>query len=216
MNSDKAINLLALSLSIFCLCLPPKKVNSQLLYNTEQDDRCRYLDEQDINRLLSFVKSFETSKIPLNSFAVDIVKRLEILESKVCGKNMTYFQQSCYFLSLEKQTWTQSQKSCTLYGGMLAEIETSEENDFIVQTIFKPYVGDGPYVWIGASDIKEEGTFVWNSIGLPLKFSYWKSGEPNDLTGNEDCVHAYVGEGGRWNDRACTDVYRFLCEIKIT
>ncbi|XP_062612348.1 C-type lectin domain family 4 member C-like [Saccostrea cucullata] len=114
------------------------KAVSQLLYITDQYDRCRYLDEQDINKLLSFVKSIEKPKTPLNNFAVDIVKRLEILESKACGKNMTYFQQSCYFLSPEKQTWTQSQKSCALYGGVLAEIETPEENDFIVQTIFKP------------------------------------------------------------------------------
>ena len=58
--------------------------------------------------------------------------------------------------------------------------------------------------WIGLSDIRREGKFVWQQSQRPLGpwGGKWHGGEPSGL--REDCVqmHVQFGEWG-WNDSKC-------------
>lgn len=66
--------------------------------------------------------------------------------------------------------------------------------------------------WIGLSDEKVEGTFVWND-GTVLEdssFSEWRPGEPNDYAAREDCVQIFKNMG--WNDMPCNWVLSYICE----
>ncbi|KAJ7369282.1 hypothetical protein OS493_040065, partial [Desmophyllum pertusum] len=42
--------------------------------------------------------------------------------------------------------------------------------------------------WLGLSDIKTEGTFLW-SDGTPFDFHYWAKKNNQTTFKNEDCVH---------------------------
>jgi hypothetical protein len=63
--------------------------------------------------------------------------------------------------------------------------------------------------WIGLTDVAQENIFVWVDGSL-LSYNYWQSGEPNN-SGNEDCV--LLRDVG-WNDQACGDGRRWICEAQ--
>lgn len=72
-------------------------------------------------------------------------------------------------------------------------------------------------LWIGATDLVTEGTFLWPDT-TPVVFSAWSPGEPNDGgTDGEDCsVLAFTAQrAGKWDDRNCiTAAYTALCSFK--
>ncbi len=65
--------------------------------------------------------------------------------------------------------------------------------------------------WLGANDFQSEGNFVWESSGAPLSYLNWFEGEPNNLGGNEGCMHFRTD--GQWNDRPCQLVLPAMCEV---
>ncbi len=99
-----------------------------------------------------------------------------------------------YYL-LAKSNWTLSQEAAEALGGTLAIVNDEAENTWIWDT-FSPASTE---LWIGLSDVVEEGVFVWTD-GSPVTYSNWGPGEPNNA-GNENFVHVWsVGGPGRWND----------------
>lgn len=69
---------------------------------------------------------------------------------------------------------------------------------------------NGDWLWLGMSDIKQEGTFVWNSSNKPINYTKWQLGEPNGGT-NENCLSFWFG-GPYWNDHICDFQAKTLCE----
>lgn len=64
--------------------------------------------------------------------------------------------------------------------------ETEDINDFL-----KRVNTDGMKLyWIGLSDQKIEGKFVWSSTNEVSEYTNWRTGEPNgNLESDEDCIH---------------------------
>ena len=58
------------------------------------------------------------------------------------------------------------------------------------------------------------GHWVWESSGVPFTYTNWRSGEPNNSGGNEDCVYIDMGSKG-WNDYNCASSWdtKPLCQI---
>ena len=72
------------------------------------------------------------------------------------------------------------------------------------------------YIWIGATDRDEEGTWRWVD-GKEMKYTDWKKGEPNPKKmHDQDCLriatskHEKYPEG--WTDGECSKLHTFLCE----
>jgi len=89
---------------------------------------------------------------------------------------------------------------------MTAE-ETEEINSFL------KYRNRDKFYWIGLTDQKVEGEFVWASNGSTTKYTNWESGEPNgDMI--EDCVNLnFAWQQRTWNDISCYESGLFaLCE----
>jgi hypothetical protein len=81
----------------------------------------------------------------------------------------------------------------------LVTIRNARENEWIRRNLLNNVPGLQPdEAWIGFNDIATEGTFVWDS-GLPVTYTFWALGEPNNNEGLED--FAVMKEvNGRWND----------------
>lgn len=122
--------------------------------------------------------------------------------------------------------------------GYLANVESPAENSFLLNLLKSDSsFGDKDSAWLGAGDMRREGTFSWftksvrtNGVefwsggtaeqgGAPVDnaFTNWHADEPNS-EGEEDCVQMYGGtigntNGGFWNDVSCyaTSAY-FLVE----
>ena len=89
-----------------------------------------------------------------------------------------------------------AQRFCEENGGSLVKIDSQEKNDAIAK---KVAVIDEWTFFIGATDEKEEGTFVWQD-GSPLTYRNWAANEPNNdtISGTENYVQMY--RDGTWND----------------
>jgi len=60
----------------------------------------------------------------------------------------------------------------------------------------------GESYWIGLTDRRSEGTFIWDSDNTEVTYSNWYKNEPNNLR-NEDCVHIRPSRNSEWNDSKC-------------
>ncbi|TDO77902.1 gliding motility-associated-like protein [Flavobacterium chryseum] len=104
-------------------------------------------------------------------------------------------------------TWTNAKaaaEASTYYGlkGYLATILASDE----AKLIGEQASGTG---WIGGSDAEMEGIWKWVTgpeAGTVMNYTFWNSGEPNQL-GDEDYAHITqpgIGIRGSWNDLSNT------------
>lgn len=88
-----------------------------------------------------------------------------------------------------------AERYCKELGGNLVKIESEEKNNVIAQKVKelnKPF-------YIGASDEKAEGKFVWRD-GSAVTYTNWSQNEPNNTAdcGGENYVQMYAN--GKWND----------------
>ncbi|XP_052799186.1 C-type lectin domain family 3 member A-like [Mya arenaria] len=110
--------------------------------------------------------------------------------------------------------WHSARDLCRSFGGYLVTIRSQETLDFI--NGFKSVPAD--QYWIGASDEKKEGTFVWVN-DEPWDFEIFPPTEPNGDT-VENCLLLFgdskpAEEKGKFNDMICSDEFRFICERNI-
>ena len=66
-------------------------------------------------------------------------------------------------------------------------------------------------MWLGASDIAKEGTWIWESSKTALTYSNWFANEPNNERNNENCLHLWAY--ANWNDLNCDATFSVLCEV---
>ena len=64
--------------------------------------------------------------------------------------------------------------------------------------------------WIGATDVAEEGNFIWTSDNSTVSFVNWYPGEPNNDFNNEDCVT--ICRNKHWNDGNCIQNLPYICQ----
>ena len=68
--------------------------------------------------------------------------------------------------------------------------------------------------WIGLyRDPKNGSRWLWVDESLVI-YTNWRTGEPSDEGGAEDCAELYSPYyGGKWNDNNCGQSRRYVCEI---
>ena len=130
-----------------------------------------------------------------------------------------------YAITSSAMTFADAKAAAAELGGYLTTINTLEENTFLTSRFYGTY---GNAIWIGANDIAEEGTWLWdngttsgddnltdticnapsgncqpsNATWADNSTRKWNSGEPNN-SGNEDCANI-TNSNGFWNDLSCT------------
>ncbi|XP_078541764.1 lectin-like [Lissotriton helveticus] len=111
-----------------------------------------------------------------------------------------------------KKTWVEAEIYCQSLtpGAHLASVHSLEENHFIQELIYDSVIGD-PYVWIGASDLYKDRTFMWTD-GSQFNFQAWYNNEPDNKGGREPCVHFNYERPGKWNDVKCDTTWAFVCK----
>ncbi|XP_048742649.1 CD209 antigen-like protein B [Ostrea edulis] len=126
-----------------------------------------------------------------------------------CPKEWSGFSGHCYFFSKEKATVKDAITKCAhaVEDGRLAEVGGHREEKWLELQI--KIRGMSP-VWMGASDISDEGKFIKLSNAKPIQYTNWNRGEPNDHQKKEDCVE-WAGSG-KWNDNYCGNKNFFICE----
>jgi len=128
--------------------------------------------------------------------------------SEGCGDGWTEWRSHCYKFVGEELTWNDAQARCEKEGSNLASVHSAEENQFLVT--LSP---QDSRVMIGGNDKDTEGAWVWTD-GSAWDYSQWKSGQPDDYEGDEDCMELYTDTN--WNDVPCDSFKRggFICKKK--
>lgn len=140
----------------------------------------------------------EERKIDLTMFGTGIVN-INAVHS---------FGSSVYFVGSEKLKWFEALQICKSIGAHLPEVTSSREEEFLNQL----GLGD---LWLGASDIDQEGTWIWESSKQLLgagSYSNWWSDQPDNFKDNENCLQLFLGA---WNDYPCNSYNRYVCEMVI-
>ncbi|XP_077993135.1 C-type mannose receptor 2-like [Glandiceps talaboti] len=91
-----------------------------------------------------------------------------------------------------------------------------DENDFLVSQFENLRSAGISDIWIGASDIVNDGIFAWSdgTVGS-ISYSNWNSGEPSSVASQDDCASIYVeNDNGLWDINNCYILQPFVCEIR--
>lgn len=72
------------------------------------------------------------------------------------------------------------------------------------------YILDYKRVWIGPTDVVDEGQYVYPSSGLRPLYSNWDNGQPAGNT-TENCV-ALPTTGQKWHDYPCSYNMSYICK----
>jgi len=113
-----------------------------------------------------------------------------------------------YAITSDKLNWADAEQFALKQGGYLVIIDSIEENSFILDTYRIPLkVNDEDILWIGLSDVAEEGTFRWVNGETPI-FINWSVGEPNNAYGTQNYGHMYLD--GTWDDIEVKDCYAIV------
>ena len=73
-------------------------------------------------------------------------------------------------------------------------------------------------LWVGGADAFKEGEWRWITtmeIISSSKFTDWRSGQPDNGSGTEDCLELSHGHDFSWNDDQCYNRHKFICEIDM-
>ena len=119
-----------------------------------------------------------------------------------------------YYVYSGKYTWKKAKSLCEKKGGHLVVITSKKENKFVAELIKNKDTG---YCWLGATDEKSEGKWVWVD-GTKMKYSSWAENQPSGLSSSEDYLSSYTA-ATKWNDRKNTKsnkVTGYVCEWDMT
>ncbi|XP_062607040.1 adhesive plaque matrix protein 2-like, partial [Saccostrea cucullata] len=138
----------------------------------------------------------------------------ENCEVRSCTHPWIKHDNYCFFFSDNQVSWTKASEICRSFDSFLAEPITQDINSFIVSKISVTNPNLIKVYWLGGSDMKEEGKFVWPSQGKPFSFTFWIPGDPNNGNGEgeEDCVLANWNGDGRWADYFCDRQLYYICQ----
>ena len=99
----------------------------------------------------------------------------------------------------------------------IAAVVRCDDSTDILTSLFANFTDsnlDSNRIWLDATDVATEGTFIWIATNDVLTYTNWR---PNEPTGNfdgrhEDCLQ--IHDDGKWNDESCTRTWSSVCEIE--
>ena len=119
-----------------------------------------------------------------------------------------YFLDKRYVLMRALTTWNTAKLNCIAQGARLMEIHTHEEfrkTGQLLQEI------EQSFVWLGGSDLQEEGNWVWDSNQESInRMEFWYPGRPYDHNENHNCLGFY--STAMTDSVGCTYTRFSICE----
>lgn len=147
------------------------------------------------------VSSAETPVASGPAFKCENGKRFEIGPRTYCAYT-------------EPETWEASEHRCVDNGGHLMALDSLATSEAVHRALGSP-LGAGRAAWIGL-ELKTKGKKDWKwatGEALTSATSSWKTNEPNNFDGNEQCGELLIASG-QWNDTRCELKQPYLCQSK--
>lgn len=122
----------------------------------------------------------------------------ELPSAPMCPNGGTFFRDRCYWRGTSGLPWAAANQACQDEFGPEARLvvaRDAEVNMFLSRLVY-------PGIWLGLSDKTEEHVWKWIDE-VPLEYSNWRAGEPNNVD-QEDCAVLHYDDA-TWNDQPCGD-----------
>lgn len=142
-----------------------------------------------------------------------------------CLSGWTLLNSSCYFFSSVEspavtKNWPDSRADCISRGADLIVIDNQEEQKFVsatIETLRGKQDSLENSFWIGLTDTKTEGSWIWINNVTEVEPRYWKDREPdNDGLLGEDCGATGYSPNNPWKTRKDLDCHHdethWICE----
>ncbi|XP_023136670.3 macrophage mannose receptor 1 [Amphiprion ocellaris] len=134
----------------------------------------------------------------------------------ICHPGWLSFAGSCYWLVSNVNmltTWHEASNECDKYGAHLLIINSEDEQFFINGKLPDFHQVEIPDIWIGLSDMYEDGVFKWVDKSA-IQFSNYGSGWPKNTEKMWDCGQIYTGNyEGKWETANCFKSLGYICEM---
>jgi len=152
--------------------------------------------------------------------AKDAEKEKEFICQASCNeegwKKLKFGKCKQYFLASAKKSHADAAADCKAKGAILFEPKSELTNTWVAELALEEGISG---YWIGITDKKFEGKFVYQSDDKSIGFHWWDRRQPNNKRNNcdqdEDCVYASNGEG-EWQDLCCKKEHSYVCEKPAT
>lgn len=110
-----------------------------------------------------------------------------------------------YWICADGLAWSDARARCQALGADLVTLDSPDE------TIAMSFQGSMHGSWVGATDIVDEGVWIWVD-GRPVAASEpgWNTGEPNGATA-ANCLSQWTLRGA-WDDDDCASPFQYVCE----
>ncbi|XP_078678988.1 uncharacterized protein LOC144914705 isoform X3 [Branchiostoma floridae x Branchiostoma belcheri] len=144
---------------------------------------------------------------------VGMQSTLELFYTADCPEDYQLFQGICYKAFNFAADFQQSVIRCVKDGGTLAMPRDQKTNEFLVG--LKKLVDQKSPFRFGLHDILDENIWRWMDGQELGNFTDWGPGEPNDAKRGpgEDCVEYLPYHKDKWNDVACQEKRKFICQV---
>lgn len=173
--------------------------------------------------LISFVSAHSASAKTVEQVLRD---NPGVVYNKNTHKFYKYINRTEIWLDAQRKV---NQVELSQFPGRLVQIESANENEFVRKLAYSR--GERESIWIGGSDVAEEGTWIWMTSGVQFsdskgrsvngQYENWRHGEPNngnagksDAWGDadgEDYLRMIVSTG-QWTDRSTYQKFRHVVE----
>ncbi|XP_055010163.1 macrophage mannose receptor 1 [Boleophthalmus pectinirostris] len=134
----------------------------------------------------------------------------------LCPSGWLSFNGSCYWLVSNINlltTWHDAFTKCSDMGSHLLIINSQEEQYFINGKLPDFHHVDIPDIWIGLSDMYQDGEFKWVDKNA-FDFSNFAPGFPKNTEHFWDCGQIYTGNyDGKWETTNCFKSLGYICEM---
>ncbi|KAG9478639.1 hypothetical protein GDO78_012347 [Eleutherodactylus coqui] len=131
---------------------------------------------------------------------------LQFVKNVIAGLQET--EEKFYYIVKEEYNYKDALTQCRIRGGTLAMPKDQRTNSLIADYISSLGL---LRVFIGINDFDKEKQFMYVDNTPVQNYSSWKTGEPSDDSGHEDCVEML--SSGAWTEVDCNLTIYFVCEF---
>ena len=129
--------------------------------------------------------------------------------------NYRFIDNTCYYFETTYKSYDDAKQNCNTKfpQGKLFEPKSLSSNKKVYKMALS--IKNHPYWWIGITDKRNEGSWVYDSDGTSVAISIpWNSGEPNGEPNGgsgENCLQSW--KIGKWGDISCGNNWAMsICE----